>query len=79
MYVTTQECGEVVAQTAEGKSIMQFDILNQDNNRNGEITDKTVENKDDDEEVHTHNVVCNCGTRAVFTFFFEIVVLVPLD
>ena len=70
MYGTTQECDEV-------KSIMHVDILNQDNSRNGEITEKTNEDKDDDEAVHTHNVVCDCGTWAMFTFF-EIVVLVAV-
>ena len=77
MYVTTPTCGEVVAQTAEVKSIMHVDILNQDNSKNGEINDKTVDNKDEDGDVHTHNMVCDCGTRAMFTFF-EIVVLVAV-
>ena len=77
MYVTTQECDEVVGQNAEVKSIMHVDILNQDISRNGEITKRTDENKDDDKAVHTHNVVYDCGTRAVFTFF-EIVVVVAV-
>ena len=56
---------------------MHVEILNQENSKNCEINDKTTENKDDDDEVHTHNVVCDCGTWAMFTFF-EIVVLVAV-
>ena len=51
--------------------------MNQDNGNNGGSYENTEDDEKEGEANHTHKVICDCGTRAVFSFF-EIVVLTAI-
>ena len=73
LYMTVESCEKIEAEIAKVVKVTHVDAFNQDNSYNG-----VQEPVDGEEEVvkrHDHKVFCDCGTRAIWSFF-EIIVLV---
>ena len=72
LYMTVESCENIEAEIAKVVKITHVDALNQDNSYNG------VKEPVDGDGVlgeHDHQVFCDCGTQAIWSFF-EIIVLV---
>ena len=72
LYMTVESCENIEAEVAKVVKITHVDALNQDNSYNG------VKEPVDGDGVlgeHHHQVFCDCGTQAIWSFF-EIIVLV---
>ena len=73
LYMTVESCEKIEAEVAKVVKITHVDALNQDNSYNGMVKEPV----DEDEVLgeHHHQVFCDCGTQAIWSFF-EIIVLV---
>ena len=74
LYMTSTKtgCENIEAENAKVMAVTHVDFLNQDNSING---GDNVKEPDEVTEMHAHRVYCDCGTRAIMSFF-EVTVLV---
>ena len=73
LYMTVESCEKIEANEAKVVKTTHIDVFNQDNSYNG--AQETVDEGDEVVRRHEHQVFCDCGTEAIWSFF-EIIVTV---
>ena len=73
LYMTVGSCEKIEANEAKVVKTTHIDVFNQDNSYNG--AQETVDEGDEVVRRHEHQVFCDCGTEAIWSFF-EIIVLI---
>ena len=73
LYMTLETCEKIEADVAKVVKTTHIDVFNQDNSYNG--AQETVDEGDEVVRRHEHQVFCDCGTEAIWSFF-EIIDLV---
>ena len=72
LYMTSTNTG---CENAKVMAVTHVDFLNQDNSINGGDNVKEPDDGEEVNEMHAHRVYCDCGTRAIMSFF-KVTVLV---